>query len=168
MARPTKFNQDIAKGVANLLRQGYNLRAAAQVFGVSEASLSRWRERYPEFNKAVAKATREQNERACHLSGVRPYKRKVHISPQYSPKPLVSHQPSTKEEKVRRQPQTWLGLPIRPRPLDYDEPTGYYLNPNTERVERIDQNGVLHSCPMWVWEEKQRPRPILPFVAEFI
>lgn len=156
MARPTKYNRETAEGVVELIRQGYNLRAAAQAYGASEASLSRWRERYPDFNKAVVLATREQNNKASRLSGVRPYKRKVCISPQYSPEPLIDHQTPSEKEKVRRQPQTWLGLPIKPRPLEY-EPTGYYLNPNTERVEQIDKNGVLHSCPMWVWEEKHRP-----------
>lgn len=157
MARPTKYNRETAEGVVELIRQGYNLRAAAQAYGTSEASLSRWRERYPDFNKAVILATREQNDKASRLSGVRPYKRKACISPQYSPEPLTNHLALSEEEKAKQQPQTWLGLPIKPRPLEY-EPTDYYVNPQTERVERIDKNGVLHSCPMWVWEEKHKPR----------
>ncbi len=140
-----------------LIRQGYNLRAAAQAYGASEASLSLWRERYPDFNKAVILATREQNDKASRLSGVRPYKRKTCISTQYGSEPLTSHQTLSEKEKVRRKPQTWLGLPIRPRPLEY-EPTEPYLNPNTKCVEWIDKNGVFHTCPMWVWEEKHRPR----------
>lgn len=128
-----------------LVRQGYNLRATAQVVGASEASLSRWRERYPDFNKAVNMATKEQSETACRLAGIRPYKRKAYISPYYSAEPC---KPQTQiEEKVRRQPQTWLGLPIKPQPLEY-EPTDPYLNPNTECVEWIDKSGVFHTCPM--------------------
>lgn len=166
MARPTKYNEKTAEGVVELIKQGYNLRAVAKAFSVSEASLSRWRERYPDFNKAVVLATKEQNARVCRLSDVRPYKRKAYISPQYSQKPLTSSQVLPKEEKARPQPQTWRGLPIKPRPLEY-EPTGYYVNPQTERVERIDKNGVLYSCPMWVWEEKHRQN-YNPFICEII
>ncbi len=166
MARPTKYNKETAEGIVELIKQGYNLRAAAQVFGASEASLSRWRKRYPAFNKAVILATKEQNDTACRLSGVRPYKRQTYISPQYSSEPLIDRQKLPEEEKVKRQPQTWHGLPIKPRPLDY-EPTDYYLNPNTQRVERIDKNGVLQSCPMWMWEEKHRPR-CEPFICEIV
>lgn len=165
MARPTKYNTEIAKGVVELVGRGYNLRAAARANGVSEASISRWRERYADFNKALVLATNEQNDKACRLSGVRPYKRKAYISPQYSPEPLIIT-PLLKEEQMSNQPKTWRGLPIKPRPLDY-EPTGYYLNPNTERVEQIDQNGVLHSCPMWVWEQKHQPS-YNPFICEII
>lgn len=157
MARPTKYNKETADGVVELIKQGYNLRAAAQANGISEASISRWRERYADFNKDVILATKEQNNKACRLSGIRPYKRKAYISPQYGPEPLISHQVLS-EEKVRRQPQTWLGLPIKPRPLEY-EPTDPYLNPNTQSVEWIDKGGVFHTCAMWVWEEKHRPKP---------
>jgi len=165
MARPTKYNEEIAIGVTQLIRQGYTLRVAAKAFGVSEASLSRWRVRYPDFNKAVIEATLEQQSKAQHLSGVRTYQRKVYL-PSYSPEPLIKPQMPPSINKHSCQPQTWLGLPIKPRPLEY-EPTDYYLNLDNEQVERIDRNGVLHSCPMWVWEEKHRPRPALPFIADF-
>lgn len=155
MARPTKYNHDIAEGAVGLIQQGYNLRAAASAFGVSESSLSRWRDKYPEFNKKVILATKEQNERTCRLSGVRPYKRKAYLSPSYSPEPLIKTQ--AEEEKVRYEPKTWLGLLIKPQPLEY-EPTDPYLNPNTKCVEWIDKGGVFHTCPMWVWEEKHRPK----------
>lgn len=157
MARPTKYNKEIAEEVVGLVRQGYNLRAIAQVVGASEASLSRWRERYPDFNRAVNIATKEQSETACRLAGIRPYKRKAYISPYYGTEPMIKPQ-AQPEEKVRRQPQTWLGLPIKPQPLEY-EPTEPYLNPTTQCVEWIDKSGVFHTCAMWVWEEKHRPKP---------
>lgn len=157
MARPTKYNKEMAEGVVELIRQGYNLRAAAQAYGASEASLSRWRERYSDFNGAVLLAIKEQNDQANRLAGVRPYKRKAYLSPQYSPEPLINHQALSEEEKIRRQPRTWLGLPIKPQPLEY-EPTEPYLNPNTRSVEWIDKSGVFHTCAMWVWEDKHRPR----------
>lgn len=157
MARPTKYNKEIAEGVVELIRQGYNLRATAQVVGASEASLSRWRERYPNFNKAINLATREQSETACRLASIRPYKRKAYISPYYDTEPYKP-QTQPKEEKVRRRPQMWLGLPIKPRPLE-NEPTDPYLNPNTKCVEWIDKSGVFHTCHMWLWEDKHRPQP---------
>lgn len=156
MARPTKYNTEIAKGVVELVGRGYNLRAAARANGVSEASVSRWRERYVDFNRAIILATNEQNDKACHLSGVRPYKRKAYLSPYYGTEPMTKSQ-AQPEEKVRRQPQTWLGLPIKPRPLEY-ELTEPYLNPETQCVEWIDKDGVFHTCASWVWEEKHRPR----------
>lgn len=164
MARPTKYNEKTVEGVVELIKQGYNLKAVAKAFNVSEASLSRWRERYPNFNKAVVLATREQNAKTYRLSDVRPYKRKAYISPQYNPKPLTDSQVLPKEGKAKLQHRMWRGLPIKPRPLEY-EPTGYYVNPQTERVERIDENGVLHSCPMWVWEEKHRQN-YSPFICD--
>lgn len=169
MARPTKYNQNIVGEIVSLIRQGYTLSAIAQTVGASEASLSRWREHYPDFNKAVIEATKEQNERAKQLrsAGVRTYRRSAYLSPSYDTEPAKS-QPLPQETKVRHQPQKWwLGLPIKPRPLDY-EPTDFYLNPNTRCVEQIDRNGVLHSCPMWVWEEKHRSRPAPPFVFEVV
>lgn len=157
MTRPTKHNKEIAEEGVKLVKQGYNLRAAAQANNISEASISRWRDRYANFNKAVVLITKEQNDNACRLSGIRPYKRQAYISPQYNPRPLTSRQVLS-EEKVRRQPQTWLGLPIKPQPLKY-EPTDPYLNPNTHYAEWIDKNGMFHTCAMWVWEEKHRPKP---------
>lgn len=157
MARPSKYNNEIAKEIVELVRQGYNLRAAAQANGISEASISRWRERYANFNKEIILATKEQNDNVCRLSGVRPYKRKAQISPYYDTEPYKA-QTQSKKEKVRRQPQAWLGLPIKPRPLE-NEPTDPYLNPNTKCVEWIDRSEVFHTCPMWLWEEKHRPQP---------
>ncbi len=158
MARPTKYSKETADGIVELIKQGYNLRASAQANGVSEASISRWRERYADFNKAVVLATKEQNDKVCYLSGIRPYRRKAYISPYYSAKPIVKSQARPEEERVRWQPKKWLGLPIKPRPLE-NEPTDPYLNPNAKCVEWIDKSGVFHTCPMWLWEEKHQPRP---------
>ncbi len=167
MARPTKYNKETADGIVELIKQGYNLRASAQANGVSEASVSRWREQYADFNKEVVLVAKEQNDNACRLSGIRPYKRKAYISPYYDTKPIVKPQAQPEEEKVRRQPKKWLGLPIKPRPLE-NEPTEPYLNPNTKCVEWIDKGGVFHTCPMWLWEEKHRPQPPSPIIFEFI
>jgi len=169
MARPTKYNQDLVGEIVSLIRQGYTLKAISQVVGASEASLSRWRELYPDFNKAIIEATLEQNQRAKQLrsSGIRTYRRSAYLSPSYSTDSIIKPQTPPEKAKVRHEPQTWRGLPIKPRPLDY-KPTDFYLNPNTKCVEQIDQNGVLHSCSMWVWEEKHRSRPAPPFIFEVV
>ena len=163
MARPTKYNSELADGVVAMVRKGYTIKATASANGVSEASLRRWRSDYPDFNKSIIEATREQRNNVRHLSkiGVRTYTRKAEISPYYDQRPAI--RPSATDATPA--PTHWQGLPIRPLPLD-NEPASPCLNPNSGRVEWRDKAGVLHSCPMHIWQAKHQPR-YEPFIADF-
>ena len=169
MARPTKYSKTVAEGVTRMIEQGHTIKNAARAFAVSESSLNRWRSTYPEFNQAIINATDRQYYAAKRLrmAGIRTYKRQNETIRSVNPSFAAA------ESKVRLQTahsvqgetNSWQGLPIQSRPLEY-EPTTPYLNPNTNAVEWIDHRGILHTCSMWVWETKHKPQQ-QPFIADF-
>lgn len=56
MARPTKYNETIAKKITDAIRVGATFGLACAYAGISEDTFGRWRERYADFAVAVKEA----------------------------------------------------------------------------------------------------------------
>lgn len=170
MARPTKFSKEIADRILGLVAEGYCVKDVAAMVGASDASIMRWRLKDPAFNKAFLEATARQWENASSIRkrGFRPYRRSGYISPNYYDKPHTAalHGSQRYNPPV---PKTWMGLPIRKRPIPYVI-TLPYLNEETATVEWIDEGSyglVLHSCSMAVWKQRHQPDEKL-FIGTFV
>lgn len=164
MARKSKYRQELADKIVELVGQGYCLKDVAYFCGLSDRTILRWRETHLDFNEAFVKATQRsvENIEAIRRLGHRTYKRKTYISPNYGQKPLISPVNRSQGQLSRPKNPTWLGLPIHPRPMSpYTKRIPHYLNPNTMRVEWVERwrggEFVLGSCRMEVWEEKHEP-----------
>ena len=151
-----------------LVQLGHCLKDVAAEVGVSDITIKRYRDCNPEFNKRFLECTQIGWENLARLKrcGIRTYKRKAIISPNYYEKPHTEP-PVASQGQIRTidRPETWMGLPIRPRPTDYSVDTPYYLNPTTAEVEII-KNGILRVCPMDLWERNHIPQLSEPFIIE--
>lgn len=170
MARPSKFSKEISDRILSLVAEGYNLKDVAAMVGVSDASIGRWRLKDSAFNKAFLEATARQWENVGRIRerGCRPYRRSGYISPNYYDKPHTAALHGSQGYNIPT-PRTWMGLPIRKRPIPYVI-TPPYLNEETATVEWIDEGLyglVLHSCSMKVWWRKHQPDEEL-FIGSFI
>lgn len=172
MARKTKYRKDLADKIVELVGQGYCLKDVAYFCGLSDRTISRWREMHLDFNEAFVKATQRsvENIEAIRRLGHRTYQRKAYISPTYGQshlKPLINRPQG--QDKPPKNP-TWMGLPVKPRPVPW-KPTPHFLNPNTMRVEWIEKDEryglVLGTCRMEVWEMKHQTSE-QPFLGIFL
>ena len=59
MARPPKYNEQRATKIANAVRGGNTLTVAARIGGIDYSTLKSWRQRFPEFDAAIATAEAE-------------------------------------------------------------------------------------------------------------
>lgn len=161
MARKTKYRKDLADKIVELVSQGYCLKDVAYFCGLSDRTISRWRETHLDFNEAFVKATQRsvENIEAIRRLGHRTYQRKAYISPNYGQRPLISPINRSQRQDMPPKNPTWMGLPIKPRPMPW-KPTPHFLNPNTMRVEWIEKDEryglVLGTCRMEVWERKHQ------------
>lgn len=78
MARKTKYRKDLADKIVELVGQGYYLKDVAYFCGLSDRTISRWRETHLDFNEAFVKATQRsvENIEAIRRLGHRTYQRK--------------------------------------------------------------------------------------------
>lgn len=164
MARKSKYRQELADKIVELVGQGYCLKDVAYFCGLSDRTISRWREQRTDFNKALIKAAQRSidNIEAIKRLGHRTYQRKAYISPNYGQSHLKPPINCSQGQVSRPKNPTWMGLPIHPRPIPpYVKPVPYYLNPNTRRVEWVERwrggDFVLGTCRMEVWEKKHNP-----------
>lgn len=170
MARKTKYRKDLADKIVELVGHGYCLKDVAYFCGLSDRTISRWRETHLDFNEAFVKATQRsvENIEAIRRLGHRTYQRKAYISPNYGQKPLISPINRSQRQDMPPKNPTWMGLPIRPRPSPY-EVTPPYVNQNNGRVEWIEDDKryglVLGTCRMEVWERKHQIEDSYPFVG---
>lgn len=171
MARKSKYRQDLANKIVELVGQGYCLRDVAYICNISDRTISRWRETHLDFNKAFVEATQRsvENIEAIRRLGHRTYQRKAYISPNYGQRP--SETAINRSQGVFSRPKnpTWCGLPIHPRPIEPTKPVPYYLNPNSRRVEWYERyrggDLVLGSCRMEIWERKHKTTNECGFVG---
>lgn len=154
------YRQELADKIVELVSQGYCLKDIAYFCGLSDRTISRWRETHLDFNEAFVKATRRsvENIEAIRRLGQRTYQRKAYISPDYGQRPPRTVLNRPQRQYVPKNP-TWRGLPIHPRPIPpYTKRIPHYLNPNTRRVEWVERwrggDFVLGTCRMEVWEAK--------------
>lgn len=161
MARKSRYRQDLTDKIVELAGQGYCLRDIAYFVGVSDRTISRWKESHLDFNEAFVKATQRsvENVEAIRRLGHRTYQRKAYISPNYGRRPLKTALNGSQRQVYGPKNPTWCGLPIHPRPMPpYTKRIPHYVNPNTMRVEWVDRwrsgDFVLGSCRMEVWEKK--------------
>jgi len=160
MARKSKYRQDLADKIVESVGQGYCLKDVAYFCGLSDRTISRWREAHLDFNEAFVKATQRsvENIEAIRRLGHRTYQRKAYIFPNYGQRPLKTALNRSQGQDILPKNPTWMGLPIRPRPSPY-EVTPPYINQNNGRVEWIENDKryglVLHSCSMTAWWRKQ-------------
>lgn len=161
MARPRKISKGVEQRILELIGQGFCIKETAREVCVSDITIKRHREKNPEFNRRFLIASKQSEYKIRDLKrlGIRTYRRKVEISPDYGE---ITHQKPPVVAYSKNKPETWMGLPIRPRPLDYSKDTGYYLNPNTAHVEII-QNRIVRVCPMSLWEDRHKPQRPEPF-----
>lgn len=170
MARPSKFSKEIADRILGLVAEGYCVKDVAAMVGVSDTTIMRWRLKDPAFNKAFLEATARQWENVSRIRerGFRSYRRSGYVSPNYYEKPHTAALRGTQGYNLPT-PKTWMGLPIRKRPIPYII-TPPYLNEEAATVEWINEGSyglVLHSCSMAVWWRRHQISEEL-FVCAFI
>lgn len=56
MARPTKYNPEVAAKIVGLVQAGANRNDAAQAAGIGETTFQTWMHKYPEFRARVLEA----------------------------------------------------------------------------------------------------------------
>jgi hypothetical protein len=56
MARPTKYNAEIAKKICDAIRVGATHELAAAYAGINQDTLTNWKHRYSDFSDAVKEA----------------------------------------------------------------------------------------------------------------
>lgn len=161
MARKSTYRQELADKIVELVGQGYCLKDVAYFCGLSDRTISRWRETHLDFNEAFVKATQRsvENIEAIRRLGHRTYQRKAYISPNYGQRSPISPLNRSQGQLSRSKNPTWLGLPIHPRPMPpYTKRIPRYLNPNTRRVEWVERwrggEFVLGTCRMEVLAHK--------------
>lgn len=59
MARPTKYDDEVAKKICSYLRQGNTRKAACAASGISDQTFANWQKRYLDFLERVKKAEAE-------------------------------------------------------------------------------------------------------------
>ena len=90
MGRPTKYNEVTVTKLLDAIRKGYTVKMACKCVDITDMTLGRWRDRYPDFNKRYIHAANRQweNIEALQRCGIRTYKRKMYQSyslPYYEP-----------------------------------------------------------------------------------
>ena len=145
MARPTKFNKSTADKLIEFISSGLTIKNSCRGCNISEDSFNRWRKKYPDFDRAIANTSnlQWQNAESPAKYGCRAYKRNqkptkatFHIAP--IPKAISPSKP-TKINKI-------MGLPISFASPDKWIKTEPHFNINSNKIEWIDKDLILHSC----------------------
>ncbi|MBR2989712.1 hypothetical protein IKF40_02170 [Candidatus Saccharibacteria bacterium] len=169
MARPSKFNPQVAEKIIDFLLDGLSIKDACFGTDISESSFARYRQQNPKFEQAV------QDALASRQWGCAEAVKKYHSSQRHygketstigintrleARKPLETalRSPEGQFEK-RKRPQTYMGLPIRYEPLEtYELDVKPFVNPHNESVEWV-KDGILHRCYLDKWLEIHQPKP---------
>ena len=172
MARPSKFNPQIAEKLIGFLLDGLSIKDACFGVGIGESSFARYRRRHPEFEQAV------QDALASKQWGNAEAVKKYHSQKRFSEKKAQRHINTRLETRdalktalwaskgqfeKRKRPQTYMELPIRYEPLEtYELDIKPYYNPNNQSVEWVEK-GVLHRCYIekWLYDRQPKPEPWL-------
>lgn len=184
MARPTKFDQKTADKILDFIRSGLSMKDACFGVGIGESSFARYRKQYPEFGEAVQEAllARQWNSPEA-IKRYHSKQKKIntintafavqnalseieektlrHINTSFGDGKALAEALRASEEQSseREDPQFYAGLPIRQEPLEtYDFDVEPFINPKYDCVEWV-KDGVLHSCPLRLWLERQKPKP---------
>lgn len=162
MARPTKFNEKIAKHLLKLLRQGHTFREACFGVGISEDTFIRWRKSDSDFAERVDSAKNQywssESLKKYRSSKVENWKTN---SPQgINTRPEVAKALETAlnapEGRFRKE-QTYMGLPVRYSLPETSDPTEPFYYAADDTVQFIDHNGIRYSCPSDLWSAKHSP-----------
>lgn len=181
MARISKYGVEIADRIVEYISLGYTLRDTAYAVDVSDETIRRWRDRYPDFNKRVVEASNRQWERPetlvkYHYPSYRGYKRrKIALSPDYGPKVVkdTSNDEKPLLEPLRpAKPQYVCGLPVRPETASLDQKIPPYYNTSNGSVEWVSPYPttgrlILHRCTLDAYKqrlERERQRRTEPFI----
>ena len=169
MARPSKFNPQVADKFIGFLLDGLSIKDACFGINISESSFARYRQQNPKFGQAVqdALASRQwgcaeavkkyhASQRQC---GERPRARSINTRLKVGKPPETALWSPEEQFERRKQPQTYMGLPIRYEPLEtYELDVKPFVNPRNESVEWV-KNGILHRCYLDKWLEIHQPKP---------
>lgn len=154
MARPTKYNKKTVDLLKKFLRDGFTIRQACYGADISEDTFSRWRIRYPEFNKAVNEATNRQWESSLSLAkyGCRTYKRPSRPTTVFN---NISEKPQENFEsrlhafvngdKNEASKRKFHGLPKRYMTMGAEKLNTYYYDPSNGLVFWKDNGGITRS-----------------------
>lgn len=74
MTRISKYGSEIADRIVEYISLGYTLCDTAYAVNVSDGTIQRWRDRYPDFNKRLVEASNRQWERHSKLGALSRYK----------------------------------------------------------------------------------------------
>ena len=153
MARPTKYNKEIAGRLAEMIGEGFTIKDSCRFCDVSDDTFGRWRKRYSDFNASIIQASNRQWLSAQSFAKYccRSYKRKqTEKFPENRCKPMVCK----KDFNFKSKSETFMGLPIRyevPRSMDE---IGPYFNVTSNQVEWIDDKKIFHTCSRNIFEKK--------------
>ena len=152
MSRPSKYNPETTEKFLNLVEEGYTIKIACKKIGITNMTLTRWKNRYPDFTEKLEKATSKQwmNIDNLHKAGIRVYKRKTNKQPSSAQKPFKSGlNTSQSQSSSEDTPQLIEGLVVRSGSIVDDRPYTPCINPNNGMVEYLKrQNGteIKHFC----------------------
>lgn len=160
MSKPSKYTLDTTKKLLDAIRDGFTVKAACAMAGVTDMTLSRWRRRHPDFDAAFKKATEEQTwyaRKALKKAKIRTYERKTHKYPQKDQKALTGQirGPDGHITNESEDTKFYEGLPVRFGSIAEDKPYTPCVNPSNGRVEYIKrENGynVQHTCDISVFK----------------
>lgn len=164
MGRPSKYNQKTVELLTKFIRDGFTIRQACYGAGISEDTFSRWRAKYPDFDKAVNEATDRQWESSLALAkyGCRTYKR-----PSRPVRPAENAPDDLQNTSVNRIAELlkgdeihngkFHGLPIRHMWMDVEKLDTYYYDPDNHFVFWKDRQGITHTMTYDVYERRTNP-----------
>ena len=158
MSKPTKYTPDVTQKLLDVVRNGFTVKAACAMAGVTDMTLSRWRRRHPDFDAEFKKATEEQTwygRKAIRRAGFRTYERKPDKHPQNPEQALRRQINGSKSQNKQGKITMYEGLPVRFGGIVEDKPYLPCVNPSNGRVEYLKcENGrnVQHICNVEVFK----------------
>ena len=147
MARPTKYNKEIADKFIGFISDGLPIRLACIGCDISEDSIARWRSKYPNFDEAIVEASdcSWKTSESLIKYGKKRYKRNERATKPFPPMaPALVPLLENYELRPKEEP-SFFGFPIKDGYPDYFKETEPYYNKTSRQIEWIDKKGIFHT-----------------------
>lgn len=157
--RRTKFNEEIAGRLVDLVHKGLNFKSACLEVGISEDSFARYRKADLDFDKQIRNA--QKSFKKAKVSEEKPVDegRKSEIVLEDSTdshldteKPLKT--PLNASESLSEEPEMYMGLPVYHELSDDIPPNKPFYYPRENAVQFFDYRRIRYSCPTDLWSKK--------------
>lgn len=159
MSRKSKFNEETARRLVDLVHKGSNFKSACLEVGISEDSFARYRKASPDFNKQIKNAQKSFKEAKNFKGKTTDDGRKSEIihedgidSHLATEKPLKTS--LNAPEGISGEPEIYMGLPVHRELNDNIPPYEHFYYPPDDSVLFYNCNRALFSCPSDLWRGK--------------